>query len=346
MHKVEEAENAAKEAENANKLMQQELERGEDLRAQIAEVEDQLEDFQLRKTARSCPPSPKTPSFSKSSQKLSGSPPRNTKVTMRSSIADTQYKLNEYEDLLGYIFAPPEVSPRLTPHEEEIVAMIYNNSYNDFLQFKDHRKRSPKSNSKRSRNSSKTINDDKIESISPIRRKNHSNEYPTKSNEQLQSYDRLEKENYFDDEEIFTEENDALTNYSYIDDEDDQFLIHDQFDSNDQSSNEDTVDEILLTLPDSFHEIFRNYLPRRIFKTVLWLKQLPKHFRKQSIPIKRKTISVFRVASHEASLLKARIAFLERRKFASSSPKRFNTEIHRYEIQLLILGNEMRRFRF
>lgn len=216
--------------------------------------------------------------------------------------------------------------------------MIYNTSYNDFLNFKDGKKKKTKQSKSRS----------KLESNLPIRSKRSPIENPTKTSVQLNSFDRLEDKNFFeDDEEIFTEENDILTNYSNIEeyDSDDQFLIR-ELDLSDQTSNDDTVDEILLTLPNSFHENFRNYLPRRIFKAVLWLKQLPKNFRKQTIPIKRKTISVFRVASHESSLLKARIAFLERRKFASSSPKRFNTEIHRYEIQLLILGNEMKRFHF
>ena len=243
------------------------------------------------------------------------------------------------------------MSPRLTHREEEIVSLIYNSTYNDFLNFKEQNAKTPKAKVKYSKRRSRYTNDDYQKTDITPHSKNRAND-DFSNNDQLDDFDRLEDDNYLEDNGTFTEDNDMLTNYSYLDgdvqydDEDDQFSIHEQFDTDVHISNDDTVGELLLCLPDSFHEIIRNYLPLRIFKTVLWLKQLPKHFKKQSIPIKRKTISVFRVASHEASLLKARIAFLERRKFASSSPKRFNSEVHRYEIQLLILGNEMRRFRF
>lgn len=360
MRKVEEAEKAKKEADNANDQIQLELERKDDLLAQIAEVEEELQNFHSQKKSRSCPPSPNI-SSSTSSKNLR-TPQKGSKSSIRSSIAETQFKLNEYEDLLSYIFAPPEITPHLTPREEEIVSMIYNNTFDDFVKLQ---KENEKPKSKKHKHSKKR---DRSEHTNTFIDNDYFDDDIQYQNERTQTDDLLLNSRHttnsyqtpgsrisFGADDQFTEDKDQLFNDSNFDydfqlDNDDQLEIYDNHNSDEHfdfnSETDDTVDELFVTLPDSFNEVFRNYLPRRIFKTVMWLKQLPKKFRKQSIPMKRRIITVLRVARHETSLLSARIAFLERRKFASSSPKRFNTEIHRYEVQLLILANEMKRFRF
>lgn len=92
--------------------------------------------------------------------------------------------------------------------------------------------------------------------------------------------------------------------------------------------------------------ITKNYLPLHICRCVERLKRLPKCFHKETVEMKIEIIRSLIIAKDQVSKLIARIEYLEHRKYNSSSPLGHEKEIHRLEIQLYILTNEMRLFRF
>jgi peptidoglycan hydrolase CwlO-like protein len=87
-------------------------------------------------------------------------------------------------------------------------------------------------------------------------------------------------------------------------------------------------------LPPSLGSILRN------------LQGLPKSFTTLNLGKKREVVKVLSEASAAVTELNAKIRNLEREKFASSTPKKFDTEIKRLSSQMFILSNEIRKFEF
>jgi hypothetical protein len=61
---------------------------------------------------------------------------------------------------------------------------------------------------------------------------------------------------------------------------------------------------------------------------------------------KRQVVRALSEASSAVTELNAKIRTVEREKFASSNPKKFDSEIKRLSAHMFLLSNEIRKFEF
>lgn len=87
-------------------------------------------------------------------------------------------------------------------------------------------------------------------------------------------------------------------------------------------------------LPEPLSDILRN------------LQRLPKRFSKQKIETKRKIVRALCDAEAVLTDLRTKVKGLEKQKFMSSTPKKYEVELKRLAIHTRILSDELRRFDF
>ena len=87
-------------------------------------------------------------------------------------------------------------------------------------------------------------------------------------------------------------------------------------------------------------------LPPPLSDILRRLQNLPKDFCRQTIQTKRLIIQALCDAKAATTEIKAKITHLEKQKFSSSTPMKFEAAIHKLATHLLIISNEMKRFRF
>lgn len=87
-------------------------------------------------------------------------------------------------------------------------------------------------------------------------------------------------------------------------------------------------------------------LPEPLNELLKTLQMLPKNFRRQNIETKRAIILSLSAAKSTTSDLNAKIKVLEKEKFLSSTPNRYNNEIKKQNARIIILSNEMNKFNF
>jgi hypothetical protein len=76
------------------------------------------------------------------------------------------------------------------------------------------------------------------------------------------------------------------------------------------------------------------------------LKGLPKDFKRQGLGKKRRIVRALRLARGAATEIHGRIKELEKKKYCSSTPRRYESAMKVLSIQLLLISNEMKLFRF
>lgn len=104
-----------------------------------------------------------------------------------------------------------------------------------------------------------------------------------------------------------------------------------------------TTDEIMFY---SSAQVDPAILPPAISTIFITLQELPKEFTMQTLETKRKIVQALRVGKSTTTDLNSKIRVLEKQKFSSSKPQKFETEIKRLSAQLLIISNEMKKFVF
>lgn len=104
-----------------------------------------------------------------------------------------------------------------------------------------------------------------------------------------------------------------------------------------------TPEEIVLI---SSSENDPEILPEPYSDILRTMQSLPKDFRKQNLETKREIIHTLCQAKSATTNIKAKISHIEKQKFSSSTPIKFDSMIHKLSTHLLILSNEMKRFRF
>ncbi|OHT00975.1 hypothetical protein TRFO_32137 [Tritrichomonas foetus] len=104
-----------------------------------------------------------------------------------------------------------------------------------------------------------------------------------------------------------------------------------------------TPEEIILI---SSSENDPDLLPPPLSDILRTMQNLPKDFCRQNIETKRSIVQALIAAKAATSDIKAKISHLEKQKFSSSTPVKFESSIHKLATHLLILSNEMKRFRF
>ncbi|KAK8866644.1 hypothetical protein M9Y10_009610 [Tritrichomonas musculus] len=87
-------------------------------------------------------------------------------------------------------------------------------------------------------------------------------------------------------------------------------------------------------------------LPEPYANILRTMQSLPKDFCKQNIVTKRRIVQVLCQAKSATTSIKAKISHLEKQKFSSSVPVKYDSSIHKLSTHLLILSNEMKRFKF
>ena len=88
-----------------------------------------------------------------------------------------------------------------------------------------------------------------------------------------------------------------------------------------------------------------NSLPEPLAIILDKLQSLPKLYYRQDFETKKETIAVLYNAKRLATSLRTKMSHMERRKFSSSTPKKYDEHIHKLAINLLILSNEMKKFK-
>ncbi|OHT10293.1 hypothetical protein TRFO_04330 [Tritrichomonas foetus] len=87
-------------------------------------------------------------------------------------------------------------------------------------------------------------------------------------------------------------------------------------------------------------------LPSPLSEILETMQKLPKLYCLQNPDTKKEIINVVYHAKEAATEIRSKISHLEKRKFSSCSPRKFDSQIHKLSVQLLILSNEMKKFQF
>jgi chromosome segregation ATPase len=93
-------------------------------------------------------------------------------------------------------------------------------------------------------------------------------------------------------------------------------------------------------------EVDATIMPPQLEPILANLQSLPKQFAALSLATKRKAVQALSEASAAVTELNAKIRTLEREKFASSTPRKFDSEIRRVSTHMFLLSNEIRKFEF
>ena len=89
-----------------------------------------------------------------------------------------------------------------------------------------------------------------------------------------------------------------------------------------------------------------NILPPILADVLRRLQRMPKKFTKQTLEMKRATVRALFDAKSVTTDLNNKIMMLEKKKFSSSAPRRYEVKIKKLAIQMRIISSEMQKFDF